>query len=494
MGKDSQNDSNSDAKKDQESALSKSRGMRADPHYVPDLGHQSYFKRFLHHDMMGSGLLIIAATAAVIIANSPYADQYHHFWEFKFGLGFGEDGGFKKSLHHWVNDGLMAIFFFLVGLEIKRELLAGELHSVRKAMLPAAAAIGGMVVPALLFLLVNGGNESSVGWGIPMATDIAFAAGCIALLKKWVPTSLMVFLVALAIVDDLGAVTVIALFYTEKIAFAPLVIGGSLILLSCGLGLMGVRTTMPYVVMGIIVWFAFLQSGVHATIAGVLLAFTIPSRARYHTHNFYGRVSELVSRFNHAEKLWDDDLNVVESDIKDLMVNHQQQHLIREIHQECGYVESPLQRIEHNIEPFCVFIVMPIFAFANAGVHLELDHLGAMLTHPLSIGIMLGLIVGKPLGIFLASYLTVKIGLASLPRGVTWVQLFAVSCLAGIGFTMSLFINELAFLGIEGGLRDELVASGKIGVFVASIVSAVLGLVLLKITCRTPQNVSGGHH
>ncbi|MFP6584306.1 MAG: Na+/H+ antiporter NhaA [Candidatus Hydrogenedentota bacterium] len=477
-----------------ESALLKQRSLGPGLHDVPELGYKSSFKRFLHHDMVGSVFLLLAAAAAVIIANSPFADQYHEFWEYEFGLALGDDGGFKKTMHHWVNDGLMAIFFFLVGLEIKRELLAGELHSVRKALLPAAAAVGGMIVPALLFMMLNRGEASGVGWGIPMATDIAFAAGCVALLKKWVPTSLMVFLVALAIVDDLGAVTVIALFYTDQIAFGPLVVGGSLIVLSFCLGQLGVRTTFPYVIIGIIVWFAFLQSGVHATIAGVLFAFTIPEKARYHTHNFHGRVTELLSRFDHAEKLWDDDLNVVESDIKDLMVNNQQQHLIREMHQECGYVESPLQRIEHNIEPFCVFIIMPIFAFANAGVHLELDHFGEMMTHPLTLGILLGLVIGKPLGIFLACFITVKLGLAALPRGVTWPQLLSVSCLAGIGFTMSLFVNELAFMGVEGELREELIASGKIGIFLASIIAAVVGLVALRLTCRTPQNVSGGHH
>jgi NhaA family Na+:H+ antiporter len=382
----------------------------------------------------------------------------------------------------------MSIFFFLVGLEIKRELLAGELNDVRKAMLPAAAAIGGMVVPALIFAALNRGNPSAAGWGIPMATDIAFAAGCIALLRKWVPSSLMIFLVALAIVDDLGAVTVIALFYTDGIDFGPLVIGGSLIVLSFCMGQLGVRRTWPYVVLGIIIWFAFLQSGIHATIAGVLLAFTIPEKARYHTHNFRGRMEALIGKFDEAEKHWDKDMNVVESELKDLMVNHEQQGLIRRMNDECHFVEAPLQRIEHNIEPFSVFIIMPIFAFANAGVYLELDHLGEMMTQPVALGIIAGLVLGKPLGIVLASFITVKMGIASLPSGVTWAQLTGVGFLAGIGFTMSLFVNELAFMGLEPEQAEELIASAKLGIFAASILSAVIGIIWLRVTCRTVQD------
>ena len=351
-------------------------------------------------------------------------------------------------------------------------------------MLPAIAAIGGMIVPAFIYLLFNWNQESAHGWGIPMATDIAFAAGCIAVLKKWVPSSLMIFLVALAIVDDLGAVLVIALFYTDKIDFGPLVIGGGLITLSFCLGQLGVRRTWPYVVFGIIIWFAFLQSGIHATIAGVLLAFTIPSKARYHTHNFRGRMETLVTQFEEAEKLWDDDLNVVEPELKSLMVNHTQQGLIRKMNVECHYVESPLQRIEHNIEPFSVFVIMPIFAFANAGVHLDFPNMGTLITEPVTLGIIFGLFVGKPLGIFLFSFITVKLGLASLPRGVTWAQLTGVGFLAGIGFTMSLFVNGLAFANIEPVHAEELVSAGKIGIFIASFLSATVGLIWLKMTCR----------
>ena len=488
MEEDNQGSSSEETQSKKESRLTKSHDLGQNHKDLPELEYRSYFKRFLHHDMVGSAFLLIAAVAAVIVANSSLADKYHHFWETPFGFRIGEDGGFAKSLHHWVNDGLMAIFFFLVGLEIKRELLAGELNSVRKAMLPAAAAVGGMVIPALFYFIFNGKEATSAGWGIPMATDIAFAAGCIALLKKWVPPALMVFLVALAIVDDLGAVAVIALFYTDKIDFAPLIVGGGLITISFCMGQLGVRRTSPYVIVGILVWFAFLQSGIHATIAGVLLAFTIPHTSRYHTHNFRGRMEELLNRFDKAEDLWDPSLDVVETELKDLMVNHPQQELIRDLTQECHYVESPLQRIEHSIEPFSVFVIMPIFAFANAGVHLDLSHATEVLMEPISLGIISGLVIGKPLGILLASYIMVKIGLASLPRGVGWAQIVGVGFLAGIGFTMSLFVNELAFKGVEDAhAMEQYIASGKIGIFVASILSAILGLVCLKLTCKTQQ-------
>jgi NhaA family Na+:H+ antiporter len=456
---------------------------------APPLEHITYFKRFLHHDMVGSGVLLFAAFLAVVAANIGFSEQYHHFWESKLGISWGEDGGFAKSFHHWVNDGLMAIFFFLVGLEIKRELLVGELASVRKAILPAVAAIGGMIVPALIYYVINRGEVSEAGWGIPMATDIAFAAGCIAILKKWVPPSLMIFLVALAIVDDMGAVAVIAIFYTDQIAFGPLVLGSGLIILSFCLGLYGVRSTVPYVIFGAIIWLAFLQSGVHATIAGILLAFSIPTKAAYRTHLFHDRMVELLHKFTHAEEHWDDH---VDDEKKDLMVNHKQQGLIRHMNTECHHVEAPLQRIEHNLEPFCVFLIMPIFAFANAGVHVDMSHVGEVLTEPTALGIILGLFVGKPLGIFLASFIAVKLGLASLPSGVTWSHIIGVGFLAGIGFTMSLFINELAFLGVPPEAAEGLVAEGKIAIFLASILSAVVGVVFLKMTDTTLNKFKGG--
>ena len=483
------NEENPPVKPTKKSPLSKNYSLFGNKDNLPELQYRSYFKNFLHHDMVGSAFLLLATVIAIIIANSSLNEAFHHFWETPFGFLFGEHGEYTKTLHHWVNDGLMAIFFFLVGLEIKRELLAGELNSRRKAMLPVAAAVGGMIVPAIIYALINKGEVTASGWGIPMATDIAFAAGCITLLKKWGPASLMIFLVALAIVDDLGAVTVIAIFYTDTIDFAPLIIGGGLIILSFCMGQLGVRRTWPYVVIGIVVWVTFIQSGIHATIAGVLLAFTIPHTARYHTHNFRGRMDELLNKFEAAEALWDPALDVVETELKDLMVNHPQQELIRDLNQECHFVESPLQRIEHQIEPFTIFIILPIFAFVNAGVHLELSNVDDILLEPITLGIIFGLFIGKPLGIFLACFVTVKAGMASLPRGVNWTQIIGVGFLAGIGFTMSLFVNDLAFEGLEVAHDIEtIIASGKVGVFVASFISAIAGLTILKLTCRNIQN------
>jgi NhaA family Na+:H+ antiporter len=436
---------------------------------------------------MGSIFLLLGALAAVIVANSQLEYWYHHLWETEFGFVVG-DAVLIKTLHHWVNDGLMAIFFFLVGLEIKRELLAGELASFNRALLPAVAAIGGMVFPALVYATINLGGEGSAGWGIPMATDIAFAAGCIALLKKWVPTSLMVFLVALAIVDDLGAVTVIAIFYTDSIEFPPLIIGTSLIIVSFCIGRLGVRSTLPYAVFGMVIWVAFLSSGVHATIAGVLLAFTIPSDARYKPRLFRGRIVELLDRFSQADENLSQYAEEGEVGVdKRNLVTQRQQTLIRAMNTECLHVEAPLQRFEHNIEPFCAFIVMPIFAFANAGVHLDLGNLGHLVLQPVTLGISLGLLLGKPVGIVLACFLAVRLGWASLPNGVRWTQIFGVSLLAAIGFTMSLFINELAFVGVDPELAEEFVSAGKVGIFVASIIAACAGLIVLKITCRKTQ-------
>ena len=453
---------------------------------APPLEHTSTLKRFLHHDLVGSGLLLLAAVAAVIVANIGLYEPYHNLWETYFGFTLG-DYELVKNLHHWVNDGLMAIFFFLVGLEIKRELVAGELASPRKAILPASAALGGMLVPAIIYALINGGGAGANGWGIPMATDIAFAAGCLAIMRRRVPPALMVFLVALAIVDDLGAVAVIAIFYTERIAYEPLIIGATLIVISFILGQLGVRVMWPYAVFGIVIWVAFLQSGVHATIAGVLLAFSIPADARYKSHLFAGRMRELLDRFVAAERPAATAVpeGAAAPSMQRIMVTQRQQALIRHMNWECHHVEAPLQRLEHNIEPLAVFIILPVFAFANAGVHLEWSEIGNLILQPVTLGVFFGLVLGKPLGVFLMSYITIKTGLAELPSGVTWPQIIGVGFLAGIGFTMSLFINGLAFAGLENA--PDLVAEGKIGTFLASITAAVIGLAIIALVSKPAE-------
>jgi Na+:H+ antiporter, NhaA family len=324
--------------------------------------------------------------------------------------------------------------------------------------------VGGMAAPAIIFAVINHGSESQMGWGIPMATDIAFAAGCLALLGKRVPPALTIFLVALAIVDDLGSVLVIALFYSDAIHTVPLVIGILLILLSFALSRAGVRQTSVYAAIGILLWLAFLNSGVHATIAGIMLAFTIPSNARYETPIFFGRMTTLLKRFRDAEDFENP-----------LLVNARQQSLIRAIDTECHYVEAPLQRIEHGLHPFALFVIMPIFAFANSGITLGGADIGGMLTSPVTLGVFFGLVAGKQVGIMLFAWLAVRLGLASLPAGVNWRHLYGVSWLAGVGFTMALFINGLAFSSADG----EYLAQGKLGVLLASFTAGVVGCLVL---------------
>jgi Na+:H+ antiporter, NhaA family len=455
----------------------------------PPLEQESTLQRILHHDAMGAIFLLVSAAAAFYMANSGMMingrqlhEWYADLWHLDVGL-YLHGEVIAKSLHHIVNDGLMAIFFFIVGLEIKRELLVGELASFRKALLPIAAAIGGMVCPALVYTAVNYGTETSVGWGIPMATDIAFSAGVLGLLSKRIPTGLAVFLIALAIVDDLGSVTVIALFYTEEIAQRPLMVGLAMIILSFIFARMGVRNALVFVLMAAVIWVEFFMSGVHATIAGVLFAFTVPADASYETPLFVKRINELLQRFHSAE-----------DNVNPLLVNSRQQRVVRAIESECIHVEAPLQRIEHKLHPICAFIIMPIFAFANSGVHLDFSHIGEVFNQRVTWGVILGLLIGKQLGIFGASWLTVKAGLAELPKGVNWMQIYGVTWLAGIGFTMSLFIGGLAFPGGHGaghgdgeaaGHMAEYLAGSKVGTLSASIVAGIVGTIIL-IMCTKP--------
>lgn len=451
---------------------------------LPDLEYRPRLWNFLHHDFAGVGCLLAATIAAVITVNVGGADWYDRLWHTEFGFALGERT-VTQSLHHWVNDGLMAIFFFFVGLEIKRELLAGELATWRKALLPAGAAVGGVIIPAGIYAAINAGGPGAHGWGIPMATDIAFAAGCLALLKKRIAPALIVFLIALAIVDDLCAVAVIAIFYTETIALQPLLFGASLVVLSFMLGMFGVRAMWPYAIIGVVVWLAFLQSGIHATVAGVLLAFSIPHTARYRTLNFSGRVNALVSRFDGAEEEWKKEEPKA---IHDVIVNPRQQDLLRHMLVEVHHVEAPLQRLEYNLEPLIVFVILPLFGFANAGVTLDLAGLGNFWREPVTLGIFLGLVVGKPVGILLAAWLLVKSRLAELPRGVGWIHMAGAGMLAGIGFSVSLFITHLAFVGPDAAL---LVNEAKRGIFFASVAAAVLGLLTLRRFAR-PAATSHG--
>jgi Na+:H+ antiporter, NhaA family len=418
-------------------------------------------QEFLHKEASGGILLIIATVVALIWANSPFKDSYHHLWHTYLSINIGELS-LTYSLHHWINDGLMVIFFFVVGLEIKRELLVGELSSIKKASLPIAAAIGGMIFPALIYFIFNAGKESVSGWGIPMATDIAFVVGILALLGKRVPLALKIFILALAIVDDIGAVLVIAIFYTSEISFISLAIAGGLILLLIIMNKLAVRNLLIYTIVGIALWLAFLKSGVHATVAGVLLAFTIPASSRINTKNFNDETNLLVKDFDSAGEHGEN-----------VLTNSERLSIIEQIENNCEKILTPLQRFEHGLHPWVSFFIMPFFALANAGVTLSSDFTSS-LTHSVSIGIILGLFIGKQIGIFGFSYLAVKLKLASEPEGVSWKKIYAAAILAGIGFTMSLFIANLAFNS------EELLNISKVGILSGSLISGIVGFIILK--------------
>ena len=417
---------------------------------------------FLHLEATGGVFLLVCAVAAMAWANSPWAASYTALWKTEISLTVS-DFGLTKSLVKWINDGLMAMFFFLVGLEIKREVLVGALASTRRAMLPIAAAIGGMAVPALFYVLLNGGTEAVRGWGVPMATDIAFAVGVLALLGNRIPNSLKAFLLALAIVDDIGAVLVIALFYTDTIAWASLGYAGALLVALMGVNRLGIRHPAAYGLLGIGVWLMVLASGVHATVAGVLVAMTVPARRQIDTAEFLHRGRQALTQFegSRAEA--------------STLATSGQQAAVQALERATRAVEAPLHRLEETLHPWVAFGVMPLFALANAGVRLEGDVLASLL-HPISLGIMLGLVIGKPLGVTLCAWLAVRLKLADLPYAIRWTQIIGAGALAGIGFTMSLFITGLAF---EDATRISL---AKIGILSASLIAGAIGWGLLRGT------------
>lgn len=418
---------------------------------------------FLHQEASGGILLIICTVVALFWANSPWSETYHHFWHTHLTVNLGNFLSLDYSIHHWINDGLMAIFFFTVGLEIKRELLVGELSSMQKASLPIAGALGGMIVPAIIYVLFNSGGQGENGWGIPMATDIAFVVGIMALLGNRIPLTLKIFVLALAIADDIGAVLVIAVFYTADISTTALILAAIVLFILFIMNRLGAKSLILYSILGLILWFAFLKSGIHATIAGVLLAFTIPASSRYDTKKFSDRVKELINNFDAKGDHW-----------KNVLNNSDRQHDVMAIESSCEKVLTPLQRFEHDLHPWVSFFIIPIFALANAGVTLAgIDVLESLLS-PVSLGIILGLFVGKQIGIFLFSFAAVKLKLASLPEGVNLKNLFGAGILAGIGFTMSLFIAGLAFSD------PELLDLAKIGILTGSLLSGIVGFVFLR--------------
>lgn len=419
------------------------------------------FNKFISGESTSGILLFISALVAMIWANSPLSHSYHTLWHFTFSITIGEYT-ISNTLHHWINDGLMSMFFFVVGLELKGEIMAGDLSSPRQALLPLAAAAGGMILPALIFVLFNSESPHRDGWGIPMATDIAFALGILSLLGKRVPVSLKVFLTALAIADDLGAVLVIAFFYTSDISFASLGTGAAFIAVLVAGNLLGVRNTLFYGIIGIGgLWLAFLMSGVHATIAGVLAAWTIPARTKIDELAFSKRLKDLVNEF----------MSIPPNDVT--LLEPEQMHVIDKIKRITRYAETPLQRLEHTMHPMVAFVVLPLFALANAGIEFSGSFFSDLM-HPISLGTMLGLVVGKLIGISGICFLLIKLKAVALPDDVTWRHLIGCSMLAGVGFTMSLFVTNLAYTNETYNLL------AKTGTMTASLISGVAGFIVLR--------------
>ncbi len=421
------------------------------------------FEQFVHRETTGGLLLMATAILALVLANSALAEMYQHLLHTPVSIGVGE-WILEKTLHHWVNDGLMALFFFVVGLELKREILVGELAVPRQAALPIAAAIGGMVVPVLFYLAFNPEGDAAGGWGIPMATDIAFAIGALVLLAHRVPKSLITFLVALAIVDDLGAVLVIALFYTEQIIWEALLSAFVILALLIVLGRAGVRQSLPYLLLGGLLWFALLKSGVHATLAGVITAFTIPAYSKYDPARFSEHMKKLIARFDASHQPG-----------KSIMTNDSLRAVVQTLENSVHKVEAPLQRLEHGMHMPVAFLVIPIFAFFNAGIPIEFSELGETIMHPVTLGVIFGLVVGKFVGIVGACWLALRLGIGQLPAQTSFSQIAGVALLAGIGFTMSIFIAELGFAG-----QAENLLMAKTGVLIASLLAGIGGFVWLR--------------
>jgi len=397
-----------------------------------------------------------------VLANSPLAKTYEELWQIPLTIRI-VDHSFSLTLHQWINDALMAVFFLLVGLEIKRELLVGELASAKKAALPIACAIGGMIVPAAIYWIFNRTGFGARGWGIPMATDIAFALGTLALIAPRAPIGAKVFLTALAIVDDMGAVIVIALFYSSAIAWGALGSAAVLLLVLIGFNAIGVRHLWPYLLIGVVFWYFVHESGIHATVAGVVLAFTIPTHTRVNATQFSRQARALLHQFDRTET----------GDFLVLTSKGQQETLFALEYASEG-ATAPSLRLEHALHNFSAFMVMPLFAFANAGVTIA----GPGEHASIALGVLAGLIIGKPLGITAAAFGAVKSGIARLPSGIGWRSLLGYACLSGIGFTMSLFIAMLAFD------KSVPVDAAKLGILAGSLLAGVIATIILKTIGR----------
>jgi len=428
------------------------------------------FEEFVHGETNSGFLLIICTFIALFIAHSPLYGDYEQLLHAKWF--FGTEGfSLKLSLHHLINDGLMALFFFLVGLEIKREILVGELSDLRQALLPLFAAVGGMLLPALFYIFINQGTPTLDGWGIPMATDIAFAVTILVLLGNRVPKALMAFLVALAIIDDIGAVIIIAAFYSDHINTPALMWTAGLFGLLIVLNLSGVREKLPYALLGMVLWVFMYHSGVHATIAGILTALTIPARPKYQPKLFIQRAGELLNCFQ-----------TFSEQERNILRNSHMAATLQALERGVKRTQTPLQSLEHAQHLPVHFIIIPLFALGNAAIPIDVGQLGNMVTYPVTLGIMVGLVLGKPLGIALLSWLAIKLRLSSLPSGVSFTHIIGVGFLAGIGFTMSIFISELAFYADK-----ETLILAKTGILFASVIAAIIGYTFLALSDKKTQ-------
>ncbi|WP_288490984.1 Na+/H+ antiporter NhaA [uncultured Prevotella sp.] len=425
--------------------------------------------QFMRQEKSGGIVLAVAVVIALALANSPWHENFAHFFEHHLGFVVDSTPYFNFSIAHWINDGLMSLFFFVVGLELKREFIGGELRDIRKVVLPVGAAIMGMLVPAGIFLALNFGTEVSGGWGIPMATDIAFALALVYMLGDRVPLSAKVFLTTLAIVDDLGSVIVIALFYTSNISVSSIAVGVAFLLIMFIANKMGVKSVLFYGMLGVCgVWTAFLMSGIHATIAAVLAAFMIPADSKIPEATFIARMRRQLRLFEKADS----------NDVRTL--EHEQVEIIAQVKSEAINALPPLQRLEHGMHPFVSFVIMPIFALANAGVNFVEMDMASIFSNNVALGVMLGLLLGKPIGVVASVWILVKLGIGKRSASMTWRCFIGLGFLASIGFTMSMFVTSLAFTD------PALHVQAKVGIFAASILGGVIGYRLLKTEPAKP--------
>jgi len=414
-------------------------------------------EKFLHVEASSGILLLVTAVVALLWANSPWAPIYEHLLHMPVSVGFGELV-FTQTVHFWINEILMVVFFFVVGLEVRRELFEGELSTPRRAALPVAAALGGMLVPAAIYISLNAGSAAVRGWGIPMATDIAFAVGVLVLLGRRVPAALRVLLLALAIIDDIGAILVIALFYSSGVAWSGLAVVGLGVVTVLLMQRVGVRNSLLYVAPGIVIWGGMLQAGIHPTIAGVILGLLTPVRSWFGHEGFVVETERALGSLR-SKAASDKDPRKLLPELERINIARRE-------------AVPPVTRIEAALHPWVAFGIMPLFALANAGVALGGLGSGSSEATGIALGVGLGLVVGKPLGIVVFSWLAVRIGLASLPRGVSWAGVLVVGCVAGIGFTMSLFIGALAFTDAS------MLAIAKLSVLAASAFAGIVGLIV----------------